>query len=89
MAILSEPKDRKDNPTALEDLDYDDFLSEAEAAETTTINYEIPPPPPGITVTIHLDNKHNKLKKIQSQKKKHQFHNRAPSTAWRLIRLLQ
>ena len=69
MAILSEPKDQKDNPTALEDLDYDDFLSDAEAAETTTINYEIPPPPPGITVTIHLDNKHNKLKKIQSQKR--------------------
>src|SRR6185312_15134710 len=36
MAILSEPKDQKDNPAALEDLDYDDFLSDAEAAETTT-----------------------------------------------------
>ena len=35
MAILSEPKGRKDNPTALEDLDYDDFLSEAEAADSS------------------------------------------------------
>ena len=66
MAILSEPKGRKDNPTALEDLDYDNFLSEAEATETVAINYEIPPPPPGITVTVHLD---NKLKKTQDQKR--------------------
>ena len=51
MAILSEPKDRNDNLTVLEDLDYDDFLSEAEAAETVAINYEIPPPPPGSTTS--------------------------------------
>jgi len=69
MAILSEPNGRKDNPMALEDLDYDDFLFEAEAAKMLAINYEIPLPPLGITVTIHLDNKHNKLKKIQSQKR--------------------
>ena len=66
MAILSEPKGRKDNPTALEDLDYDNFLSEAEAAETVAINYEIPPPPPGIMVTVHQE---NKPKKIQYQKR--------------------
>jgi len=59
MAILSEPKDRKDNPTALDDLDYGDFLSDAEAAKIVAISYEIPPPPPGITVTVHLDDKHN------------------------------
>ena len=66
MAILSEPGDRKDNPTA---RDYDDFLSDEEAAETTTLNYEIRPPPPGVTVTVHMDNKHNSLRKIHSQKR--------------------
>jgi len=69
MAILSEPNGRKDNPMALEDLDYDDFLFEAEAAKMLAINYEIPLPPLGITVTIHLDNKHNQPKKINSQKR--------------------
>ena len=69
MAILSEPRDWKDNPAVLEDLDYNDFISDAEATKTIAINYEIPPLPPGITVTVHLDNKHNKLKKIRSQKK--------------------
>ena len=54
------------NPTALEDLDYDDFLSDAGASETVAISYEIPPSPPGITVTVHLD---NKLKKTQDQKR--------------------
>ena len=69
MAILSEPTNQKVNPTALEGPDYDDFLSDAEASEIVAISCKIPPPPPGITVTIHLDNKHNKLKKIQSQKR--------------------
>jgi len=69
MAILSEPKDRKDNPAALEDLDYDAFLSDAEATETIAINYEIPPPTPGMTVTVHLDDKNKQLKKIHSQKR--------------------
>ena len=69
MAILSEPKDRKDNPAALEDLDYDAFLSDAEATEIIAINYEIPPPTPGMTVTVHLDDKNKQLKKIHSQKR--------------------
>ena len=30
MAILSEPGERKENPAALEDLDYDDLLSDTE-----------------------------------------------------------
>ena len=66
MAILLDPTNRKANSTALEDLDYEDFLSEAEASETVAVSYEIPPPPLGIMVTVHLD---NKLKKIQDQKR--------------------
>jgi len=66
MAILSEPTNRKVNPTALEGPDYDDFLSDAEASEIVAISCEIPPPPPGITVTVHLD---NNAKKIQDQKR--------------------
>ena len=66
MAILSEPTNRKVNPTTLEDLDYDDFLSDAEASETVAISYKIPPPPPGITVTVLLD---SNPKKIQDEKR--------------------
>jgi len=66
MAILLDPTNRKANSTALEDLDYDDYLTEAEATETVAVSYEIPPPPPGITVTVHLD---NNPKKIQDQKR--------------------
>ena len=40
----------------LEDLDYDEFLSELEMSETAATSYEMPPPPTGITVTIYLDN---------------------------------
>ena len=36
--------------------DYDEFLSDAEANETPIVNYEIPLPPLGITVTMHLEN---------------------------------
>ena len=54
MAISSEPTNQKVNPMALEDLDYDDFLSDARESETVAISYEIPPSPPGITVTVHL-----------------------------------
>ena len=45
MAILSDPTNQKDNPTTLEDLDYDDFLSEMEASEAATASNEITPPP--------------------------------------------
>jgi hypothetical protein len=55
MTILSDPTNQKANPTALEDLDYDEFLSEKEASETVA-SYKIPSPPQGITVTVHLDN---------------------------------
>ena len=33
------------------------------------MNYEIPPPPPGVTVTVHLDDEQNELKKICNQKR--------------------
>ena len=56
MAFLLDATSQKANSTALEDLDYDDFLSEPEVNEATTTSCEIPSPPPGITVTVHLDN---------------------------------
>ena len=61
MEILSDSKNQKANSTVLEDLDYDEFLSEIEASEVAVASYEIPPPPQEITVTVHLD---NNLKKI-------------------------
>ena len=65
MAILLDPTNRKANSTALEDLDYDDYLTEAEATETVAVSYEIPPPPPGIMVTVHLDNNPKKIFKTE------------------------
>ena len=65
MAILSEPTNQKDNPTAQEDIDYDDFLSNAGESEIVAISCEIPPPPPGITVTVHLDNNPKMILKIE------------------------
>ena len=61
MAIISEIQEHNDNPMERVDLvdynssDYDEFLSDAEATGTEAVNYEIPPPPPGVTVTMHLD----------------------------------
>jgi len=63
MAILSDPTSRKANPTALGNLDYDDFLSETKASKVVEARYEIPPLPPGITVTVHLDNNPKKILK--------------------------
>ena len=65
MAILSDPTSRKAKSTVLEDLDYDEFLSEMEASEAVAASYEIPPPPPGITVTVRLDNNPKKILKIE------------------------
>jgi len=61
MEILSDPKNQKANSTVLEDLDYDEFLSEIEASEAAVASYEIPPPPQEITVTVHLDNNPKKI----------------------------
>ena len=72
MAIILELEDHKDDPAERVDLadynssDYDGFLSDAEAANTATINYEIPRPPPRVTVTVHMDDEH---KKIRNQKR--------------------
>jgi len=49
--------------------DYDEFLYDAEATRTVALNYEIPLSPPGLIVTMHLDDKHNELKKIHNQKR--------------------
>ena len=65
MAILSDPTNQKANSTALEYLDYDDFLSKMEASEAVAASYEFPPSPPGITVTIHLDNNPKKIFKME------------------------
>jgi len=69
MAIPSESEDRKENPTAREDLDYDNFLFDIEVAETTAINYEILPPPLGVTVTVYLDDNHDRPTKTHNQKR--------------------
>ena len=54
MAFLSDTTNRKSDCTALEDLDYDKFLSEPKITQAVAANHENPPP--GITVTVHLDN---------------------------------
>jgi len=54
MAFLSDTINRKSDSTALEDLDYDEFLSEPEITEAAVASHENPPP--GITVTVHQDN---------------------------------
>ena len=75
MAIISEIQEHNDDPMERVDLinynssDYDEFLSDAEATETEAVNYEIPSPPPGVTVTVHLDDEQNELKKIRNQKR--------------------
>ena len=65
MAFLSDATNQKANSTALEDLDYDDFLSELEVNEATTTSYEIPSPPLGIIVTVLLDNNPKKILKTE------------------------
>ena len=54
MAFLSDPTNRECNSTTLEDLDYDNFLSKLETTEAAVASHGSPPP--GITVTVHLDN---------------------------------
>ena len=54
MAFLPDTANRKSESTTLEDMDYDEFLSKPEITEAAAVSYENPPP--GITVTVHLDN---------------------------------
>ena len=64
MAILSDPTNRKTNSTTMEDLDYDEFLSEMEANETAA-DHKILSPPQGITITVHLDNNQKMIFKTE------------------------
>ena len=54
MAFLSDLTNRECNSTTLEDLGYDNFLFELETTEAAVARHGSPPP--GITVTVHLDN---------------------------------
>ena len=54
MAFLSEAANRKNDSATPEDLDYDEFLSQPETSEAAPARNENFPP--GITVTVHLDN---------------------------------
>ena len=67
MAFLSDATNRKANSTTLEDLDYDEFLSEPEMSEAAASSYEIPPHQPRITVTVHLDNNPKMILKTEHQ----------------------
>ena len=60
MAFLSDATNRRSDSTTLEDLNYDEFLSEPEAATASYKN-----PPPGITVTVHLDNNPKMIPKTE------------------------
>ena len=53
MAFLSDTTNRKVDSTALEDLNYDEFLSKPEITEAASSEIS---PPRRITVTVHLDN---------------------------------
>jgi len=68
MTFLSNVANRKDNSTTLEDLDYDEFLSEPETSEAAATSYETPPTPPGITITVHLDNNPKMILKTEHHK---------------------
>jgi len=63
MAFLSNATNQKANSMTLEDLDYDEFLSEPEITEAAAANHENPPL--GITVTVHLDNNPKMIPKIE------------------------
>ena len=65
MASLLESTNRKSDSTALEDLDYDEFLFGPETNETAAASRESPPP--GITVTVHLDNNPKMILKTEHQ----------------------
>src|SRR6185295_7248809 len=54
MAFLSDATNRTNNSTTPEGLNYGEFLSEPEISEAAAASNENPPP--GITVTVHLDN---------------------------------
>ena len=53
-------------------IDFDEFLSHTEAPldPMEITNYGPPNKPPGISVTIHLDEETNKQRKIRNQRRK-------------------
>ena len=65
MDFLSNATNRESGSTALEDLDYDEFISEPEITEAAAASHENPPP--GITVTVHLDNNPKMILKTEHQ----------------------
>ena len=65
MAFLSDPTNREYNSMTLEDLDYNNFLSELETTEIVVATCENPPP--GITVIVHLDNNPKMILKTEHQ----------------------
>ena len=65
MAFLSDATNRENDSTILEDLDYNEFLFAPETTETAAATCENPPP--GITVTVHLDNNLKTILKTEHQ----------------------
>ena len=65
MALLSYATNRESDSTTLEDLDYNEFLSGPETTETAAATCENPPP--GITVTVHLDDNPKMILKTEHQ----------------------
>ena len=80
MAIISEIQEHNDDPIEQVELinynssDYDEFLSDVEATETEAVNYEIPSPPPGVIVTVHMEGDDSELRKICNQKRNMRRH---------------
>ena len=62
MTFLSDAMNQKVDSTSLEDLNYDEFPSEPEITEAASAEI---PPPPGITVTVHLDNNSKMILKTE------------------------
>ena len=65
MTFLLDATNRENDSTTLEDLDYDEFLSGPETTEIAAATCENPPP--GITVTVHLDNNPKMILKTEHQ----------------------
>ena len=65
MALHPDATNRECDSTTLEDLDYDEFLFGPETTKTAAATYENPPP--GITVTVHLDNNPKMILKTEHQ----------------------
>ena len=65
MTFLSDATNRRSDSTTPEDLDYNEFLSKPEITKAAAASHENPPP--GITVTVHLDNNPKMILKTEHQ----------------------